>query len=499
MSHGRTEIDLADGLTVLTGPNNCGKSAVVAALQIIATNGKSNHVMRHGEKKCRITVEADDGHVICWERKKTVVKYTLDGEDIHRVGASVPDSVQDVLRLNPVEAKVGKTEHEYDIHFGEQKSPVFLLDQPGGRAASFFASSSDASRLVEMQHLHRKNVREQKSEAKRLQDRQQVYSQRLEHYQPLSEISQRVDQATNLLEQLDSANNQRQRLKELSTSLQNRQQQRGRYQLQLQLLDRLNTATTTPDELQQAQSTSGQLRSTISHLSEYLHQRNLYEKLAKCLNDLTAPPPMEPAESCRRLLDALRNEATRQSHFGHLSKGLAPLQSVPDFTHTSNLEIHIRKLKAAHTRTHAVRSVCDAVEPLKVPPAQHATGRVRQIVSELQQRMETTSRLALTVTMLDPLTPPQEPVDSALLANTIKRLATSLKETESTSARADMAIWEASDCEEKIRSFVAANPKCAMCGADINPDTLLSNVPNLHHHSSPDAADCDDSVRSVSG
>jgi len=168
MSHRRTEIELADGLTVLTGPNNCGKSAIVAALQILATNGRTTHVMRHGEKFCRVTVETDDGHQIAWERKKKTVKYILNGEDVHRVGSSIPDSLHDLLRLDRVQAEAGKATHDYDIHFGEQKSPVFLLDETGSRAASFFASSSDASRLVEMQHRHRSNVRERRAESKRL-------------------------------------------------------------------------------------------------------------------------------------------------------------------------------------------------------------------------------------------------------------------------------------------------------------------------------------------
>ena len=38
MSHERTIIEPADGLTVLVGPNNCGKSAVVSALGILCEN-----------------------------------------------------------------------------------------------------------------------------------------------------------------------------------------------------------------------------------------------------------------------------------------------------------------------------------------------------------------------------------------------------------------------------------------------------------------------------
>lgn len=41
MSHRRTLIEPAAGLTVLVGPNNCGKSAVVSALQILCDKGSS--------------------------------------------------------------------------------------------------------------------------------------------------------------------------------------------------------------------------------------------------------------------------------------------------------------------------------------------------------------------------------------------------------------------------------------------------------------------------
>ena len=47
MAHTKTELELADGLTVLVGPNNIGKSTVAVALKILARNSNSNFVMQH--------------------------------------------------------------------------------------------------------------------------------------------------------------------------------------------------------------------------------------------------------------------------------------------------------------------------------------------------------------------------------------------------------------------------------------------------------------------
>lgn len=61
MSHAKTVIEPAEGLTVLVGPNNCGKSAVVSALDTLCNNPTGDYMVRHGEKEVRVTVETDDG------------------------------------------------------------------------------------------------------------------------------------------------------------------------------------------------------------------------------------------------------------------------------------------------------------------------------------------------------------------------------------------------------------------------------------------------------
>jgi len=69
MSHSSTVIEPAKGLTVLIGPNNCGKSAVVSALDTLCNNPSGDYMLRHGKKEAQVTVETDDNHIITWPAK----------------------------------------------------------------------------------------------------------------------------------------------------------------------------------------------------------------------------------------------------------------------------------------------------------------------------------------------------------------------------------------------------------------------------------------------
>src|SRR5436305_651144 len=115
MSHEHTVIEPAADLTVLVGPNNCGKSAVVAALQILCTNAEATYVLRHGEKECAVVVNTDDGHVVEW-RRKTSPRYLIDGQTFDRLGkGGQPAELRPALRLGPIN---DDGEGDFDVHFG---------------------------------------------------------------------------------------------------------------------------------------------------------------------------------------------------------------------------------------------------------------------------------------------------------------------------------------------------------------------------------------------
>ena len=127
MSHALTEIEPAAGLTVLIGPNNCGKSAVVSALETLARNTSGDFMVRHGAREARVTVETDDGHTFTWRRKTSgSPSYVIDGREVHRLNRDVPEDLHQLLKLP--EVKFGEKD-VFDIHFAEQKSPIFLLNE----------------------------------------------------------------------------------------------------------------------------------------------------------------------------------------------------------------------------------------------------------------------------------------------------------------------------------------------------------------------------------
>src|SRR5688572_4058052 len=112
MSHEHTVIEPAAGLTVLVGPNNCGKSAVVAAMQILCRNENSTYVLRHGQRECSVTLQTDEGHTIQWRRKNSP-SYVIDGQVYDRLrGHGVPDELHQALHLPLVD---GGDDTDFDV------------------------------------------------------------------------------------------------------------------------------------------------------------------------------------------------------------------------------------------------------------------------------------------------------------------------------------------------------------------------------------------------
>lgn len=133
------EIEVS-GLTVITGQNNTGKSAMLRAVHGVFTNARGTKYVRHGRDQCSVTVTFGDGRSVTWEKGEKVNRYTVDGKVLDKVGSGVPVEVES-FGVVPITASGRELWPQFAPQFTGQ---VFLLDQPGSVLAE---SVADVSRV----------------------------------------------------------------------------------------------------------------------------------------------------------------------------------------------------------------------------------------------------------------------------------------------------------------------------------------------------------------
>lgn len=114
LSHKKTIIDLVDGVNVITGITDAGKSAILCAVYWVLYNRPSADGLRsHWGGDSSVELHFTDG-IITRLKSKTENVYILNGEKM-LAGRNVPEPVQNFLNCS-------------DINFQDQFAPAFMLD-----------------------------------------------------------------------------------------------------------------------------------------------------------------------------------------------------------------------------------------------------------------------------------------------------------------------------------------------------------------------------------
>lgn len=179
-----------DGFTVITGPNNSGKSALMRALRGAFQNTRGSGFVRHKKPKATVEVVFDDAKLE-WSKgkaKKAKPTYVLnDGPPIHP-GQHVPDEVRD-LGVKPIQAGGRDIWPQFAPQFTGQ---IFLLDQPGSVLAEAVADVERVSQLNQALKMSEKDRRAAGSTLKvRMADRE-TYKGELKQFDGLDDLENDV-------------------------------------------------------------------------------------------------------------------------------------------------------------------------------------------------------------------------------------------------------------------------------------------------------------------
>jgi ATPase involved in DNA repair len=380
MAHERTELELGPGVTALTGANNTGKSAIVEALRCVTTNPSMSHCIRHGAKEARVTVIMDDGAKVVWIRKKRSAGYeiTLPGRDepeepFWKLQGKVPDEVRALLRLDQVELETGRS---VDVHVGNQREPVFLLNRPDSDAAAFFAASTESAHLLAMQNVLKRRTTDAKRRERELEDRLAGIEARLDGLAELPAIGLRMERA-----------------QELESTARRLQAETPRLEEHLATVSRLArirdarrqsaTILKSVEPVPNLNHVDG-LAAVVRGLDSLSQRMNAARDAGAALAGLGAPPATEDTRRLAVLCDDLRKVSVALRKTEERNGAMTGLDAPPDRENTSHLSELIDELIALRCRVDRLSRWEEVLRTVAEPPALAQDTRLESLVADIR-------------------------------------------------------------------------------------------------------------------
>jgi len=429
MSHSHSEIELSGGLTVLNGPNNCGKSAIVAAFDVLCNNLSGDFMVRHGAKECYVTVELDDENVVTWRRKGRVTNYEINGREVHRLGrGGVPDDLHQILRMPQIQHP-GRQSDPFEIHLAHQKAPIFLLDQPGSRAAMFFASSSDAEKLLRMQQRHRRKVRDARQTLNQKRVDVGALATKRDILQPIGEIDALANRSLTEERALAEIAQKRELATQLLMSLGRAATRREHVASEVKSLQPLAT----PPKLHN----TGALHALITQTAQALDRLDRTASVERAFARLAPPPPLANTRSLSVLVTSLADTWRRAEVLQVKATTLLGLRILPQLEDAAVLKRFVEQIETAAKRVKHDRWLTQSLAALTRPPTWQAGEPLQQSFSKLQRAEDLAKKVQRHAQIMAGLCEPPVLSEQAALARTIQKMEVAFDEISRLSEASD--------------------------------------------------------------
>lgn len=190
------------GLTVIVGPSDVGKSALVRAMSAAVYNRRGADCIRTGARQARVALQFDDG-VVLWEREKSVRfllrKAGQEDSEYIKVGVSVPPEITDFHRMGSIEAG----DLNVKINLAGQFDPPFLLTESAPARAKLLSSITGAGFLLQMGNIASKRTRALTREIKEVRAQLEDADETVERYAVVELIWSELERVKEQAAQLD--------------------------------------------------------------------------------------------------------------------------------------------------------------------------------------------------------------------------------------------------------------------------------------------------------
>lgn len=206
-AHKHKVIDFVNGLNVIKGESNSGKTAILRAIYwALYDKPNGSDFIKTGAKSCRVRLHLSNGYTI--ERKRSRSSsgtYTLispDGsvQDYKGFSNNIPVDITNVHQMP--ELKINGT--SYRINIASQLDQPFLVGNSSSERISMIGSLVDADRADEAKKEFNLEKRRKETEKKQLQGLLQENTDKLAKYSYLDNLKSTIDLFDRAIVKLDA-------------------------------------------------------------------------------------------------------------------------------------------------------------------------------------------------------------------------------------------------------------------------------------------------------
>lgn len=184
-SHKNTLLKLTPGVNIIIGNTDSGKSSIIRALKWAITNRPGGDTFRSNW--------GGDTSVILKTKENNIIERRKDGENIYKLNNTVftafktdiPQEIKQVLNLD-----ITNTQFQLD-------SP-FLLSKTAGEVAQYFNKIAHIDMIDKGQKNIKKDITRYTNQIETLQDNITKNKEKLEQYEYLKLLQQKIDKADKL-------------------------------------------------------------------------------------------------------------------------------------------------------------------------------------------------------------------------------------------------------------------------------------------------------------
>lgn len=194
-SHKDTHISFDEGLTVILGPTDQGKSAIIRALKWVLYNEpRGSDFITVGCKNCKVTLEMNDGTVIIREREGNKNRYILkkDGQEqiFEGFGNNVP---LEIIKAHGIPKIRIDRDSAATVNLAEQLEAPFLISESGSTRAKALGQLVGVHIIDAAQRKAIKDLVDLEQRKRMLNNEIADLNEDLKNYEDLPAIKERIE------------------------------------------------------------------------------------------------------------------------------------------------------------------------------------------------------------------------------------------------------------------------------------------------------------------